>query len=190
MLKTRSKIVAISGIAAVAVVALYVIAAMPNSTTMTARSPPPTPIGEIGNTVDLSTASQAFGHPIKVPSFLPEQAKLRMVKADGDKMVTVIFAPIPITEQTLDEEIVRSKGIFMMYTKQPANFDLDAWMKGYVAQGSGRLETLNGKTIIVNDRNPQLGIISQIYMFEDDVQIYMSGDYPLEVLLKVAASLQ
>ncbi len=151
---------------------------------------PPIYLREYEVTATLSDSERVVGHKIVIPTSIPEGYSIKLVKVRPEqKAVRVFISPVDLNDSMTLDDVMAKKGILILYDPLPARFDTETWMKNWVEQGSGQYITVHGTKAVGNERDPQRGVWSQVYWFDNGIQYDLVADLPLDALLNIAESM-
>lgn len=163
--------------------------------------PPSSPIVGPGlNVVDIAEAEKLVGYKIYTASYLPFNNSLRITKMDPNtKEVTLVYSPTVVTTSTTAEDVRASKGFFVTYSVIPQGFDVERWIKQFVADApdvrkavtiNGMLGEANEYSIAVDPYGVELPLPAEVIFFRENIQITLAAEFPMAELIKVAESLK
>jgi hypothetical protein len=145
--------------------------------------PPPKPLSDIleGKSVpDIQSASNAIGHPIKHPKYLPKDYDIKRIALNGDKMVELI-SKFPITDQTTDQQFVWEQQGITVYLSTSANTPQE--IKQVLKNESDRWQPVDinglraaGHDIIRVEQDGQVvSSQAELLFYNDKTRIYVTG---------------
>lgn len=143
-------------------------------------------------------ASEKTGHKVVFPAYLPAGYKIQLSNIDEGIHATIVLAsPTPFTSTTTrDQFLYQQKGIDIYMEPLGPNFNPSVWIKGYTAQQSGRVISINGYDGVIVDTkqvSQDDGVTSvapgTLVLLKDGMMITITSTLPSDELIRVANSL-
>lgn len=154
--------------------------------------PKPTPpkLAVYGAPTTALDAETAVGYKIKLPSRVPENISVKLIKVRAEeKLVHVFLSPSNLEDSMTLDDVMAAKGILISYQLWDATITPEEWMNAWMEQGSGNFVTVHGTRAVGNDRDPLTGAWSHLFWFDNGIQYTITADRPLAELLQIAESI-
>lgn len=207
------KILVISGLAAIAVIAIIsasfannesIRSNQPTQISGNLSSPPPVPITQViarQQVPDGQSAQSIVGYAVKAPTSLPATYRTQIISVDSEhKVVSMLASPIQIKQNvTTNVEFFNiQKGILVYMADTRAygpSFDKNIWLTNWAADRNATISHIGGFTVAahgITTYNTPFGIVqdpAEVVLLKGYVEIELRGMVNSSDLMNAVASM-
>lgn len=182
-------VIGISILAAVVIAIFAFQQSQPVATELPIATQPEFELGTYGQTFSLADAESVLGYEIKLPTYLPVDNELRMIKVDNStKWSFVIYSPTAIDDSTKESELVENDGFIITNAPAPEVTDVDAEIQRFVEFGGKEIVMRNFRGVGFTDV-PLMPGYSEIHWWNDGLHRIIGANFDFVELTKIIESI-
>lgn len=182
-------VIGVSVVAAIVIAIFTFQQSQPALTELPVATQPEFELGMYGQTFSLADAESLLGYEIKLPTYLPADNELRMIKVDNNtKWSFVIYSPTGIDDSTKEKELIENDGFIITNAPAPEVTDVDAEIQRFVEFGGNEIMMKNFTGVGFTDIPLMLGY-SEIHWWNDGLHRIVGANFDFTELTKIIESI-
>jgi hypothetical protein len=181
----------------VSILAVIVIAAFAFQQSQPSQKPAKLPVatqpvfelGMYGQTLSHADAEAVLGYEIKLPTYLPANNELRMIKVDNDTNWSfVIYSPTNVDDSTREKEMIDNNGFIIVNAPAPEVTDVNMEIQRFVEFGGKEITMQNVKGVGFTDI-PLMPGYSEIHWWDNGLHRIVGANFDFMELAKIIESI-
>ena len=146
-------------------------------------------LGKYGQTQTLDDAEKMLEYKIKLPTYLPANNSLRMIKVNQESRWSfVIYSPVDVSDATNEKELIENSGFIIINAPISDAIDTNLEVQKLVDVGGKEISMQSVRGVGLTDI-PLMPRYSEIHWWDGDLHRIVGGNFEFTELAKIIESI-